>query len=138
MEGKGLIEWIKETNPVRCKSEVAWRGRNLTIGHHFSCTLEIARSDALISTNTNEIEDIAKFDQVTFENLVEELWLLFENMTLQQQHDESRDLNKVFTVIDEFRRNREKDIPQIICSLNWTCAKQFRKMVLQLKLIQLG
>jgi hypothetical protein len=136
MEGEGLMEWIKVINPVRCKSEEAWEEKNSTAEQHYVCTLEIAATDPLISTIMNEIEEIAKLDQATIKELVEEIWLLFESMTLQQQHEESIDLRQTFAKILELRGKR--DIPSIICSLNLNCAKAIRKIVLQLKLIQLG
>ena len=136
MEGEGLMEWIKEINPLRCKSEAAWEGKHFKLDEHYFCTLAIAASDPLIEEYMNEIEDINKLDQVTLDLFLEDMWLLFEDMTLQEQHDESRDLNKTLAKILELRRN--KDIPLAICSKNQECAKAFRKMVLQLKLIQLG
>ena len=136
MEGEGLMEWIKEINPLRCISEAAWEGKNFKLDDHYFCTLAIAASDPLISEYMDEIEDINKLDQNTTELLLEDIWLLFEEMTLQEQHDESKDLKKTFDKIIEVRKNR--DIPLTICRKNMDCAKAFRKTVLQLKLIQLG
>ena len=138
LEGEGLKEWIKFINPRRCDSTEAWEGRDFSLKQHYSCTLEIAKSDTLISTIMNEIEDISKLDQVTIEKLLEEIWLLFEDMTLQQQHDESSDLKKTFAMIFELLEKRADNIPKTICSLNLNCAKASRAIVLQLKLIQLG
>ena len=136
LEGKGLIEWIKDINPLRCKLEAAWEGKNFKLDEHYFCTLAIAASDPLIEEYMLEIEDINKLDQNTTELLLEDIWLLFEEMTLQEQHDESKDLKKTFDKIIEVRKNR--DIPLTICRKNMDCAKAFRKTVLQLKLIQLG
>ena len=105
MEGKGLMEWIKEINPLRCKSEEAWEGKSFKLDKHYFCTLAIAASDPLIEENMREIEDINKLDKNTIELLLEDIWLLFEEMTLQEQHNESRDLNKTLAKILELRKS---------------------------------
>ena len=136
MEGEGLMEWIKEIKPLRCKSEAAWKGKDFNLDEHYYCTLAIAASDPLIAENMREIEDINKLDKNTIELLLEDIWLLFEEMTLQEQHNESRDLEKTLAKILELRNSNY--IPLIDCRKNIACAKSFRKTVLQLKLIQLG
>ena len=104
MESKGLIEWIKLLHPVRCDSSAAWEGRDFSLEQHYSCTQEITKSDSLISSIMYDIEDVSKLEQVTIEKLIEEMWLLFENMTLQEQQQESKDLKKIFAIINEIIR----------------------------------
>ena len=133
LEGKGITEWIKFNNPVRCNSSNAWDSSH---EQHYYCTLQIAKSDPLISKIMNEIEEVSKLDLVTFEHLVNEIWLSFEGMTLQQQQDESMSMIKTFAKIIDLRTIRK--IPSTICSFSQNCKKAFRKIVLQLKLIQLG
>ena len=106
MESKGLIEWIKEINPVRCDSSAAWEGRDLSVEQHYSCTQEIAKSDNLISTIMYDIEDVSKLEQVIIEKLIDEIWLMFENMTLQEQQEESKDFKKIFTLINDLVKDK--------------------------------
>ena len=145
MESEGIMEWIKIINPIRCSSSEAWEGKDTSVEAHYSCTEAIAGSDPLIKTIMNKIEEISKLDQVTNENLIEDIWLLFENMTLQEQQRESNDLIKTFAIINELHGKRESDIadkPDCIdignCPNDGNCPMHYRKIVLQLKLIQLG
>ena len=145
MESEGIMEWIKIINPIRCSSSEAWEGKDTSVEAHYSCTEAIAGSDPLIKTIMNKIEEISKLDQVTNENLIEDIWLLFENMTLQEQQRESNDLIKTFAIINELHGKRESDIankPDCIdignCPNDGNCPIHYRKIVLQLKLIQLG
>ena len=139
------MEWIKITNPVRCYSSEAWEDKDAYVEDHYSCTEAIAGSDPLIKTIMNDIEEISKLDQGTYEKLIEDIWLLFENMTFQEQQVESKDLTKTIGLINELHEKRESDIPLTDCvdigncpKHGSNCPKRYRKIVLQLKLIQLG
>ena len=138
MEGEGIMEWMKIINPIRCSSSEAWESKDETVDEHYSCTIGIAASDPLISPIMNEIEEISKLDQITLDQLEDEIWLIFESMTSIQQKNESMHLEQTITKIEELHKRNERNIPSIFCSLNLNCAKAFRKIVFQLKLIQLG
>ena len=86
----------------------------------------------------NEIEEISKLDWITLKQLEDEIWLLFESMTSISQKNESLHLEQTVAKIEKLREKNDLKIPTTFCSLNLNCAIAFRKIVLQLKLIQLG
>ena len=138
MEGNGMMNWIRKVNnPQRCHSNAAWEEDENSEEYH-SCTLAIAESVNLFPMDINKIQEVCQLGQNPLNQMIDKLWLSFENMTFTQQQDESMDLAKTLDVISELHKKEKMTNTWTECSENWDCAKAFRRIILQLKLIQLG
>ena len=137
MEGEGLKNWIKKiNNPQRCGSEEAWKENENSKAEYHSCTLAIAKSVNLHLENIRKIQEISQLNETTLKQLGDNIWSSFENMTFKDQQDESKNFKGTFGRIVELHTKMDK--PWNECSDTWYCVKSFRKIILQLKLIQLG
>ena len=137
MEGKGLKNWIQFiNNPQRCGSENAWEKDENSKPEYHSCSLAIAKSVNLHLENIRKIQEISQLDEITLKQLEDNIWSSFEDITFKDQQDESMNFKRTLDRIFELHSKMDK--PWTECSNSWYCTKAFRKIILQLKLIQLG
>ena len=142
MHGQGLMNWIRSLDIDSCKTDAAWEGRGNSTHTHYWCSLHFVRNHLSIIKNDDltEIVEISKLHESAIAQLSEEIWSSFEGKTSQQLQSESKYLEGTIGKIKKLRKESDSIIKtkEIDCSLNWNCAKAFRKIVLQMKLIQLG
>ena len=138
MEGEGLKNWIKIiNNPQRCGSEEAWEEDENSKSEFHSCTLAIAKSGNLHLENIRKIQEISQLSEITLKQLKDNIWSSFEDMTFKDQQDESKNFNRTLGRIVDVQ-NSKIDQQWNECSDTLYCVRAFRKIILQLKLIQLG
>ena len=136
MKGEGMKNWIKfKNNPERCGSEEAWEENENSKPEYHSCTLDIAKSVHLQLENIIKIQEISQLNDTTLKQLEDNIWSSFENMTFKDQQDESKNFKGTFGRIVELHTKIKE--PWNECSDTWYCIKSFRKIILQLKLIQM-
>lgn len=108
-----------------------------TTGIFHACTREICLNDPILSQLTDDIEEVSKLNQNILKNMIDDIWSWFENLSLTQQHKESKNLdeirNKIFHVIN----TSSKSSKIVSCREDRNCSLVMRNIVLQLKLIQL-
>ena len=107
MEGEGFKNWIKIiNNPQRCGSEEAWEEDENSKPEYHSCTLAIAKSVNLHLENIRKIQEISQSDEITLKQLENDIWLSFEDMTFNNQQDESKNFNRTLNKIKNTLINR--------------------------------
>ena len=103
IEGEGLKDWIKhKNNPQRCGAEGAWEeNENSKPDEYHSCTLAIAKSVDLHLEDIRKIQEISQLEGIALEQLEDDIWSSFQDMTFKEQHDESMNLKKTLDKIVE-------------------------------------
>ena len=128
MKGEGMKNWIKfKNNPERCGSEEAWEENENSKPEYHSCTLDIAKSVNIQLEDIIKIQEISQLKEISLKKLEDDIWSSFEDMTFNDQQDES--MNFKTTLGKIVKLHTEMDKPWTECSEDWYCVKAFRNRI---------